>query len=509
MGDSQALQAGGAVVAAFKSPSGKRAEPRVMLPLSVEVAGQTLPAQDWSLGGLSLSQPLPALTRGDVVTLNLRFGAGDAQITLNGIEAQVVRAAPEVAPAFEFLTLKPGHRRLLDRIVTEYLSGQLISFEELLASAPRYNTAVRRAPRSARVLLACVGLLLALAALGFIGYRAVFTAQSSYAAVSVPFVNVSAPIAGTVVLEAPPPNQIYDVGAPLFKIRPLVGQSDADRLQIERTGLLARRTLLKRQLQESGQMVSALRSVYRTQRVAADRRNQSLEAELELKSAMLSRMAALAEQGDISKLELQKQQSDVSMLQRQLADASSERNNLDTQIRLSSAGLLSNSLNDLTQTPGRLREELLGIEQNLAAIDASLASLQVRQTFTSPCYCVLQSTQLQDGAMVQPSQTVLQLRKVGERTMVRALVGTQAARRLKNGSTADIELSDGRTIEGAKVERVSYRATPEDWAALPIGRETLLGMAAVEITLPMLLPDSADGMLADVRFHMPFSLHWR
>lgn len=93
--------------------------------------------------------------------------------------------------------------------------------------------------------------------------------------------------------------------------------------------------------------------------------------------------------------------------------------------------------------------------------------------------------------------------------MVRALVSTHAARRLRNGSTADVELSDGRVIEGGKVERVSYRATPEDWAALPIGRETLLGMAAVDITLPTLLPDSADGMLADVRFHMPFSLRWR
>jgi hypothetical protein len=43
---------------------------------------------------------------------------------------------------------------------------------------------------------------------------------------------------------------------------------------------------------------------------------------------------------------------------------------------------------------------------------------------------------------------------------------------------------------------------------VPLGRDVLFAMAAVEVKLSSVLADSADGTVADVLFHLKPSLRW-
>jgi hypothetical protein len=101
---------------------------------------------------------------------------------------------------------------------------------------------------------------------------------------------------------------------------------------------------------------------------------------------------------------------------------------------------------------------------------------------------------------------VNRLRRNGEQPIVRALIPARSANRLSPGLAADVQLSDGREIAGT-IARISYRATDE-WSGVPLGRDVLFAMAAVEVKLSSVLADSADGTVADVLFHLKPSLRW-
>ncbi|MDB5972640.1 MAG: hypothetical protein JWQ90_5090 [Hydrocarboniphaga sp.] len=506
MSDTKAVPGTSVVPTSFVSPSGKRREPRVSLPLIVEIQGCDIEAADWSIGGLSLSQPMDRMRPGDTVQLCLRFGGADSDIRLRDIKAVVVRAGPDHPAALSFVGLQPGHRHLLERIVADHLAGQLSSFEDLLTRGPRRalaTGATARVKPAYRVWLAGGGLALTVAVLGLVVYRAVFTIRSAYGGVVAPLVTVVAPVAGTITMEPPTSGQSYAAGSALFNIRP-IAQNDADRLLGQRTDLLARRSMLEQQLAESSQVISAMRSSYRTQRVATVKRVGSLQNQIQDKSAMVAKMSLML--AYVPMIQFDQQRAELAQLERQLADAQAERDNLDAQIRLAGTGVLSSTVNDTSQTPGRLREELGGTDRSLAAVDTALAGLQRRQIVGSPCDCQLQALLLADGALAQAAQPVLRLRRTGEQPIVRALIPARSANRLSPGLAADVQLSDGREIAGT-ITRISYRATDE-WSGVPLGRDVLFTMAAVEVKLSSALADTADGTVAEVLFHLKPALRW-
>ena len=498
----------------FVSPSGKRAHPRIRLPITIEAEAGEFETADWSIGGFALRETFPAAQTGATLTVDLRLGSGEAMVRLRHVQVEVLRAPDEGGTAFRFVGLSNGQVRLLERVVADHLNGQLTSFEHLLKSAANAKSppatgvpAVAQAQPAARerMLRLRAGIMIAVLALavllfGALVLRALFTVQARYAMAVAPTQAVLMPVTGSVHFEGLAAERLVPAGDPLFRVASPGERQEMDRLRAARTDHLSRKAILQQQLTEARALNAALSGAQARREAAIGQSISAMDAEIRLRSDSAKRLRDLARQGYVPALQADQEEIALAQAQRARAQLVDEQARLSSDRALYASGLATSTVTSTTTTAGRLQAELAAADAAIAGIDATLAQMSHRQIVSSPCDCEVQALLVSDGGAIAAGAPVLRLKEVHRDLFVRALVAPEEAAQLSIGARAKVRLADGSTYTDGRIRRIDLRNVSEPEATLPLPAQMTYGLATVDVGLPRRLPDDADGWSAEVRF---------
>lgn len=200
----------------FVSPSGKRAQPRVSLPMTVVIGQAHHRAEQWSIGGFGLGGQQLRMALGTVfsATLILHFNAFDCSIAMT---CKAVRCDKHgYAVGFKYVDPAPEQIQILRHLVEEHLAGEVISIGGIIGIIDRVGGGARithplARGAAARIVRAVVRLtvylaLLLVAATGAVAATAtVLTERATYAAVTTGIAVVRTPGNGVLAGEARAP----------------------------------------------------------------------------------------------------------------------------------------------------------------------------------------------------------------------------------------------------------------------------------------------------------------
>jgi len=499
----------------FVSPSGKRAHPRIRLPITIEAEPGEFETADWSIGGFALRETFPAAETGKTLTVDLRLGSGEAMVRLRHVEVEVLRAPGEGGTAFRFVGLSNGQIRLLERVVADHLNGQLASFEHLLKSAASAKSApatsganpvVQAGPaardRTLRLRAGIMVALLSLAVLmlGALVIRALFTVQARYAMAVAPTQAVVMPITGSVHFEGLTSERPVAAGDPLFRVASPGERQEMDRLHAARTEQESRKAILSQQLIEARALNAALSGAQSRREAAIGQSISAMDAEIRLRADSAKRLRDLARQGYVPSLQADQEEIALAQAQRARAELVDEQARLSSDRALYASGLATSTVTSTTTTAARLQAELAAADAAIETIDRTLAQMNQRQVVASPCDCQVQTLLVSDGGAVTAGAPVLRLKEVHRDLFVRALVAPDEAAKLSIGGRAKVRLADGTTYSDGRVRRIDLRNVSDGEGTLPLPAQMTYGLATVDIGLPRRLPDDVDGWSAEVRF---------
>jgi alginate biosynthesis protein Alg44 len=116
---------------------------RLKLPIEIEIGGQAVRLEDWSVAGFSASGIGAPLSRGDLFAARLRFPFEGFDFSMQvRCEVRHVQAGPAgqgSAIGCRFAEISPRHQAMLHFFVDAYLSGEIADAGDLIAIAAREN----------------------------------------------------------------------------------------------------------------------------------------------------------------------------------------------------------------------------------------------------------------------------------------------------------------------------------------------------------------------------------
>lgn len=187
---------------------------RLKIPITIEIDGTRYSVDDWSMGGFGVSEEITSRQAGERFPVRLLFPFEDFEVALRA-ECQLVYVV-ESARRFgcRFVSLTRGQAALFRYLIDAYLSGEIVSGDDVLAVAGRGDGAESRAAllaspyeepglgsRLRRVLGYALGALAAVALAGLIwlGIEGRFLrVEAQNAIIEAPSYRLRVPISGLV-----------------------------------------------------------------------------------------------------------------------------------------------------------------------------------------------------------------------------------------------------------------------------------------------------------------------
>ena len=131
--------AGPAYCGADREPSklvrSDHSDPRVAVPMIVEIDNTRSHVSEWNVSGFALENPLPGLKVEEVRTAHVVLRVNDVDIGFD-IPCQVAMETELGAAEFKFLGAFTEQAALLYRVAEDHLAGHATQFDALLCSAP-------------------------------------------------------------------------------------------------------------------------------------------------------------------------------------------------------------------------------------------------------------------------------------------------------------------------------------------------------------------------------------
>jgi hypothetical protein len=127
---------------ALTTASDAHADPRVGVPMIVELEHFRSTASAWSVSGFSLETAVPGLSMGDVRSARVVLRISDVDLGFD-IPCQVTRESEIGAAEFKFLGAFTEPAALLHRIAEDHLAGYATQFDSLICSQLLHDRVVR------------------------------------------------------------------------------------------------------------------------------------------------------------------------------------------------------------------------------------------------------------------------------------------------------------------------------------------------------------------------------
>lgn len=514
------------------SASGKRAYPRIAMPLSVRIGGAEFDCLDWSLGGFGLQGAGPAGASGDLmdVVLLLRFGHFDATVP---VTAKAVRVVDGVALGFRFVDLTAEKAAILNYVADSYLAGDLGSVDGMMEAGGRpgqitftdetvlWMRRARTALRYTLTLAVAVGII---AFSGFSILSTLLTVRSDHAAVSSGLQVARSPESGFLDAGAPdggtPADGLRAVGSRvrpgeiLFHIHPPSRPQDSARLQEDLRVIETRLANQTAALQQAELALQAFHQRTRAELTAAADRLQAANAEVQAQQRIFDRLGRLVASGNLSQTYVDRQEVLLREKQRMVADIAAEQVRLQQALHLSEQGLFNSEGRNTQPTPGDIRRTILELEAERRLRQHALAALATPLTVTSPCDCTVQAVAARHGEFIEKGSVIYTFATntngPGSNTSrqsveVDVLLPTDKVRLLRVGQPADIRLASAPHDLPGTITRLSFNPESSGRTGLP-DRLRLPGrfaLATVSLPLASLPPEPlATGLPAVATFRV-------
>lgn len=491
----------------------KRLIQRVTAPLWVTVDGETVMADDWSLGGFGvpLARPVP---RGELLSVRLAFPVGNAELAF-ATTCEVVHAGADGRYGLRFVDLSPDQLELLRQMWIAATTGQVVPFDACLAAppAPPPDSPEPAALTPRRALRRLIGyaVLLAAGAAVLAGLLVSFHARfmvvrADHAAMTVPVLRMRAPVDGRLSGNALPTGLAVPAGTPLFdlagpELAADIELADADLARLAATilSLRQRRTALQAFFADYAELAdSSLR------RAEADRGRAA--AALELAERDLSRWEELARAGFAAQARLDQAQQRYTQAEQVLAGAEAAIEQATANQRMARQGRWFTGSRVEGAEPAKLDEDLRQAEAAHVVQARRLAALMERRAgllVASPCDCAVMQSLAAPGEWLSAGSTVYLLRPRDGTAVLSVKVAQDKADLVALGDRAVVRLAGAETAEQAVVLAIS-RAPPADGRfGLPDSLERDPRWATLSLRLPPSAAEPPAGTPAQVLFSIP------
>ena len=212
-----------------------RQHARYRIPARVEVAGRPYFVRGWSVAGVGLAGCTVALDQSGPLAVRMSFDMGSlgASVELSG---QCVWQDGDGSAGLRLIDLRPGQISALRQVIDAYLSGEIVTIEDLIHIARRENfgparkteepvsqSLMRSTTKSIRWILMLSLLLVLLAFAIDSAYRRLFVVGAVSAAVDARTIGVRAPVEGYVEPMVPRQSARVEAGDKLFLLKLLDG----------------------------------------------------------------------------------------------------------------------------------------------------------------------------------------------------------------------------------------------------------------------------------------------
>lgn len=494
------------------SPTGRRGDPRVSLPMVVEIDGARFAAADCSLGGFGLVDQGPVAATGDVLECRLILDLTGLDAVLS-VRSEVVRVDGRRALGFRFRNLSAEQAEMLGRAIDHWLSlgstGSVTSIADARRAEPYRPDHPMPRRRSALVLAGYGAVVLASLAVVAISasslYGALATVTSDRAAVVSDRTAVRAPVAGFGDRLSVAEGEFVAAGTALFVIAPPVDPRTLGALEREILTIEERLGARERALADAEAAFDAWRDRVEVGLAAATRRVDAASAEVAVRRALFARLAGLGERGLVATVRVDEAEVALRAAERELVVAEEALAAHALDRRLAGAGLYMDEARASRRTPSELRREIAETE---AALDRAWLALDDHGrgvVVRSPCDCIVERLSLAPGEYVERGQTALLLtERAGAAAIeVDAFVPARRAGLLREGMTARVALADRDAEMTGRITSIRFVSEYRGRVGLPEDRGGLGERAVVTIALLDAWPRPPVGVPARVGIEIP------
>ncbi len=447
--------AGPAYCGADREPSklvrSDHSDPRVAVPMIVEIDNTRSHVSEWNVSGFALENPLPGLKVEEVRTAHVVLRVNDVDIGFD-IPCQVAMETELGAAEFKFLGAFTEQAALLYRVAEDHLAGHATQFDALLCSAPLRQFGRKRR----KLLLATLVSILAvsIAMLTMVVLTSLLTVRSRVGAVTVEGVILRAPATGVLTGDFPPPGSAVRIGQPLFQIMTADMTTKVAELSDELHRLGVASAYSRARLHEIKELTTNVRNLTEQKLNTIKAKITALDSQIALYTKLVNSKQYLADHGFHPQSGVDTQRVDLEGRREARDDAQSDLQTASTRAELLKSGVLSIDWRDSTETTATMRLLVAEAEASTAKARAMLNSIGQANQVTSPCDCLVYATATKSGEVVEAGALVYTLRPAGVVPVVVALISADQTEGLTIGNSASVSLVNG--LVAGRLEKLSY-----------------------------------------------------
>ncbi|WPB86616.1 PilZ domain-containing protein [Sediminicoccus rosea] len=491
----------------FRSPSGKRAHPRVALPATVDLAGATYRLADLSVGGFALEEDGPPAALDDPFRVIFRIGQPHLSLAIEAV-VKVRRLSGGRAKSFQIIEISPDGAVALDRLVAIWLSGSdslasALSRASLDAPEPAEATG-----RNRRSLLAFGAAALALLlAAGYVASSRLVV-YSEFGAVAAPMSMIRAPQPGLLVLQAGAPGLRTEPGQVLGELRPeLPTQVVADTTH-QINALEARLRQLQGELEHGEASFEAFRAQAEADLLAATETRRLMERQVETQERLFNRLAGLTRQGIVAGARADQEEINLMHHRRSLAEARAAENAARILAGEARAGRFRHDGRPTARSPEEVRREVAAVTASLNDMRQTLARLAAPVPILSPCLCRIAQVAVPSGTAVLAGDVLLGLAAEGSAAPleVDALVPSTRIPFLALGQRVGVRLAGARDVTPGRIIALNHNPENTGRIGLPDNLRSLRIYGLVTVALDAPPPGGANAIGMPALLQAPVSL---
>lgn len=484
---------------AFRSPSGKRAHPRVALPAMVEMAGAQYRLADLSVGGFALDENGPPAAPDDPFRVVFRIGQPHLSLAIEAV-AKVRRLSDGRARSFQIIEISPDGAVALDRLVAIWLSGSDSLAAALSRASLEAPEPAEAATRNRRSLLAFGAAALALLlAAGYVASSRLVV-YSEFGAVAAPMSLVRAAQPGLLVLQAGAPGLRTEPGQVLGELRPELPTQVLAETTHQINALEARLRQLQGELAHGEAGFQAFRAQAEADLLAASETRRLMERQVETQERLFNRLAGLTRQGIVSSARADQEEINLMQHRRGLAEARAAENAARILAAEAQAGRFRHDGRPTARSPEDVRREITAVTASLTEMRQTLARLAAPVPILSPCLCRIAQVAVPSGTAVLAGDVLLGLATEGGATPleVDALVPSTRIPFLALGQRVGVRLAGAREVATGRIVALNHNPENTGRIGLPDNLRSLriYGLVTVALDAQPVAEAAAIGMPA-------------
>jgi multidrug resistance efflux pump len=493
----------------FTSASGKRAYPRLDLPIIIEIGGSRYQARDWSVGGFALREGGPKAAIGDIfkVTLHFAFTGFDAALD---VVARVAWTAADAAAGFQFVTLTEEKARILDYVCDAWLRGEFGTFDKLIEHRPAVLNlsaqAGKRRQRLVPTLRAVLFVLAGFVALGGGGFYLVsmlLTVRSDYAAVASALTQIRAPESGYMIASPFKVGSHVDRGTVVASIMPAVSPQTVMWYDTQISVLETQRGELRASLGYAQAGFGNFSHAAKAELQSATSARSLLESQVTVEERIFAEMEALAKDGVLARAAVDQEQVKLIALRGQVATARAAEALARQHANDSEKGLFPSDGRSTQKSPADIEHLIAETEAQIAQLRDSKAATEKPLSVTSPCDCTVMEIEANANEFVAMGNPIVSLAERNRSaTEIDALVLSSRLDLVQTGEAVNVYLSGHREAVPGRVVGINYDPANSGRAGLPDVLRTLnnYGLATIAIDNDAAGVSEPTGLPAIVNF---------